>query len=410
MRITRRRIVNLVLVLASIIFTFLAGEILLRFTRFEHTIKRYSFYNYPFPKFYFKPDPVKGYDIRENFKESEAYADRDRTYKIWSNEIGCFDTPAKNIDNYVLLVGDSFTHAYADFQDKWGTWTESLLGYRILKSGVSGYGTKDELYKAKDIISKVKHPPKLIILGYFINDLQDDYLFPQITIIEGCRVFDRTLDKKTGEIFLRKDLKDEFHLWKKFGINHYPNNPYYVRTRYFFKKHSIIYNLVRIVFFNAFLNPIELDLSYNDYPWIKNAWEKHFENLREFKKLAESCGARLLVVEIPTKYQVFSDRFDEFKAIDPEKPNRILSNFFQAEGIDFIDLLPYFKKEANADPDNKNFTPKILYWKYDAHWNKTGNHLAGLLVSKYILEKNLLNLDDRGKKIANIEQTISDGY
>ena len=72
-------------------------------------------------------------------------------------------------NDYILLVGDSFTHSYAPFPDKWGTRIEKLLHYRVLKCGVTGYGTKQEWLKAAEIISKGPPPAPAHHRGLFLE-------------------------------------------------------------------------------------------------------------------------------------------------------------------------------------------------------------------------------------------------
>ena len=115
-------------------------------------------------------------------------------YDIWSNELGCFDEPYRGEKDVILLVGDSFTHSYAPFADKWGTRLEKLLHYRVLKCGVNGYGTRQELLKAQEIIARIHRSPRLIIVGYFWNDLLDDSAFPSLTAVDGYLVLS-TLSK-----------------------------------------------------------------------------------------------------------------------------------------------------------------------------------------------------------------------
>ena len=139
-------------------------------------------------RYYLKPELQAGFDIQENFPKTTARVEDHYYYDFWSNELGCFDKPYNGEKDYVLLVGDSFTHMFASYEDKCGTIVENLLDVRVLKCGVVGYGTKQEYIKAQKIISKVKHPPELIIIGYFINDLTDDYVFPGITVSGGLMI------------------------------------------------------------------------------------------------------------------------------------------------------------------------------------------------------------------------------
>jgi len=70
---------------------------------------------------------------------------------------------------------------------------------------VTGYGTKQEWLKAAEIIARVRHQPRLIIVGYFWNDLSDDYSFPSLTVIDGFLVdATRYKDPKTNQLSKEK--------------------------------------------------------------------------------------------------------------------------------------------------------------------------------------------------------------
>ena len=101
---------------------------------------------------YFRQDSEAGYDIQENFLKTAARIENNYYYQYWSNELGCFDNPYQGEKDYVLLLGDSFAHMFAPYEDKWGTVLEKQLETRVLKCGVVGYGTRQEYIKAKKII------------------------------------------------------------------------------------------------------------------------------------------------------------------------------------------------------------------------------------------------------------------
>ena len=46
--------------------------------------------------------------------------------------------------------------------------------------------------------------------------------------------------------------------------------------------------------------------------------------------------------------------------------------------------------------------------RLDKHWSKKGEYLASLLVSHYIIEKGLVDVSDREKRLAQIRKSISD--
>ena len=103
-----------------------------------------------------------------------------------------------------------------------------------------------------------------------------------------------------------------------------------------------------------------------------------------FRVLAKNNKSDLLVVLIPGK-------------------NEKQKEFLKAMNIRYIDLDIEF---AKYDPNYK----KDLYWKKDGHWNKKGNHLAGYIVSKYILENNLLITDNNSDKIQKINDLIREEF
>ena len=109
------------------------------------------------------------------------------------------------------------------------------------------------------------------------------------------------------------------------------------------------------------------------------------QNLAAFKDLAAANGARLLVVLIPTNTQVYPF-LAAHQGLDLERPNRILGGFLKAQGIDYLDLLPLMRTYADQQPRPSLNPDRDLYWQHNSHWSIRGEHLVGLLVSRYILE------------------------
>lgn len=412
-RTALRYAANLGLALISIVSVVVLTEIVLRFTSFKNLLPIIQLQPL---RSYLKADPTNGYDILKNAAPTPAFVSGIK-YKIWSNELGCFDTPYGGEKDSVLLVGDSFTFAFAPFSDKWGTKIQDLLGHRVLKCGVGGYGTKQELLKAASVISKMEHPPKLIVVGYFINDLEDDYLFPNSTIIDGYPVRTRKIkDMETGQISVRR--KAELEEDKVYGVKEYPGNLLLKKLKWWAERESILYHMTKYFLRPALLNvPVIRNLllkakvitpptiAFYDKPWLNNAWAKHFSNLRAFKTLADSHGAGLLVVIIPYKEQVYPF-LTRWNGIDPERPQRILDTFFEKEGVNHIDTLPLLKMYANQTR-HMLVPEKDLYWRNDPHLSIKGNHLLALLVARYIMENNLLSVDNKEKKLASVREILN---
>jgi len=397
------KILNAGLILVSIVLVIILLEVILRFTHYDILITQYEEF-----RNYYVADRNKGYDIKPNVGKFQSNVDEEVYFPVWSNALGCFDEPYKGERDYILLLGDSFVFGHAPFTDKWGSQVEKLLGYRVLKGGVDSYGTKQEFLKGKEIIKMTKTSPRLIIVGYFWPSLERDYCFPNQTVIDGYLVYQNELkDVKTGEtVFSRKKLEEKFGLLSSSPL---------IKIKNFIKRESIIGKLIISAVKDKIMGPSEnniyknVPISFLDFPWIENAWENNFKNIKSIQSLAEQNGAQLLIVIIPTKEQVYPFLFDWKSAgLDRERPNKKLTTFFNRTGIKYIDLLPLFEKYADQRPRKFLSPSKDLYWRYDGHWNIKGNDLAGLLVAKYILEHNLISTTSTDEKAILINQKLQE--
>jgi hypothetical protein len=398
---------NAGLLILSLILVIGGLEIALRFTSYRHLLTRDRHLRY-----YYYFDPVKGFDIRPNVKAIPLSVDNRIEYRIWSNELGCFDAPYQGEQQFILLMGDSFTHSFAPFPDKWGTQIENLLHYRVLKCGVTGYGTGQELEKAKEIIGKVNRKPQLIIVGYFWNDISDDYSFPNLTVVDGFLVPSREYqDPKTGEL-LREKLTKPYTLWEKLFSGAYPLS-FGEMVRYYLDQHLIIVNLINDAAASIFpgkqntLADSNQFLAFQDETKNWKIWKRHLQNLTAFKNLAAANGARLLIVLIPTNTQVYPF-LAAHQSLDLERPNRIMGGFLKSQSIDYLDLLPLMRTFADQKPRPSLNPDKDLYWRHNSHWSIRGEHLVGLLVSRYILEHQLVQVPDNVARLRQIEEKLGE--
>lgn len=403
----RKLIPRMLLMIGSSLAALVAAEIVMRFTDHRLSLPVGPYY----PQHYLIPDERASYDISENFPPSIARCD-DAVYPTWSNELGCFDKPYNGEKRYILLAGDSFTWGFAPFEDKYGTVLENYLGMRVLKCGVTGYGTKQELLKIRKVLAKVENRPQLIIVGYYIeNDYSDDWHFPRYTVVEGCLV-DKTMIVDLS--FHKKDVtvppeevKKKLLRWNGGG------------ARCWLYKHSIIYNM----FLNSNvldrlaskIGPRKSDLPQSaklppddewipmyyekdKYPWLEEAWQEHLRTIKEVKYLSDRVGARLLIVLIPAKEQVYPFlRNDVQKSHDLGKINAALHEFCDREKIECLDLLPAFRRYAKQTPRKYMGAKDDLYWRLDPHWNAKGNRLAGLLIAECILDRDLCGIGSTDK-------------
>lgn len=397
--------INIGLVVISIVMTVLLAEVVLRFTpygRLRNTI----------PRYYYVPDNMLGHDIAISQPE-RIWTFRDQIeidFKISSNELGCFDRPYNGEKRPILLVGDSFTWGYVPFENLYGTIVERLVNKRILKCGVVGYGPKEEGIKIRKVLDKLHILPELIIVGYIIgNDLEDDYLYPQRTVIDGYMVYKKSLDRNTGKVteFSEKDLVAKLSKFNKFKIYLSQNFCVYILLEKV--------PLLRKVAAKLGLaepseqpqpTPLIYDLSPDRLPWIGAAWEKHLGNLREIKSISASYNSRLLIVLIPAREQIYDFLRPDVRDGDWYYAKKRLAAFFDKEGIEYIDLAPLLREYIDNTPRKFLDIKRDLYWRYDGHYNSNGHQLTALLVAKYIIEKGLIQIEDGKEKLLEIETEL----
>lgn len=102
--------------------------------------------------------------------------------------------------------------------------------------------------------------------------------------------------------------------------------------------------------------------------------------------LAAERGIPIVFVVMPTREQVYPEDYD-FSADafmeehELDKPQRLLAEFFDANGLARLDLTPAFR-QAPRDT--------LLYYAVDQHWNERGNELAGRVIAQFLVNEGLI--------------------
>lgn len=111
-------------------------------------------------------------------------------------------------------------------------------------------------------------------------------------------------------------------------------------------------------------------------PEFDLAWTRTKSELSQVKSWCVTHRARLAIVAIPTKAQVYPNHWDAVRQrfglrdedFDLEKPQRILAAFAAENGIPLIDLLPSLRAARDTGPP--------LYFARDIHWTPRGHAVA----------------------------------
>jgi hypothetical protein len=374
------------------------------------------------PRFYYRPDPVNGYDIAENFSggyfEFPQYISTyGAPFPLVSNSLGCRDRSFKYEDQYVLTLGDSLTWGYVSLEETWGAILEQHIGVRVLKCGVGGYGPLQERQKLNTVAAKAGRP-RLVVVGYtVVNDLMDDYLYPQRTVLDGYMVTKvRLADAKQGGRIVSSD--EELQTRLKSALEKKPEG-FIAALKNALADHSVLYDqlrkteaLRRVGFWLGFSDLVpapsggEVFRSIQAYPWLDKAWEEHLVNIKQLKTSVQALGADFLVVIIPNADQIYTFLRPPDDSLQWEYPNKRLTELFQREGIQYLDLMPEFGRYARHDGRAMLHPLEDLYWPNDGHPNVKGNLLTGLLISRYVLDKQLLVVDNNDERLAHINHLL----
>ena len=140
------------------------------------------------------------------------------------------------------------------------------------------------------------------------------------------------------------------------------DNSYWINTLYYRRK--------------AASEPAIRDL-YNYLPgsYFSEAWEKQKQLLSEIKAIIESRGGRLHVVIFPFLHDL-SDTY-AFRAAHQQ-----LQVFLRSLNTPYIDLLPVFEKEKEAD---------LCVNRFDPHPNEHANQLAAEAILGFLQQVQIIN-------------------
>lgn len=382
----RKLLVNTALIVGSLVVALILAEGVLHFTPYATLPARYSY-----PAGYFVADDELGYDIGRGVGPL-MHQFAEHPYPVFSNRLGCFDHERAVPEGYVLVVGDSFAWGYTPLELKWTTLLEQQSGQFILKCGVTGYGTRQELLKAKRVVAEVGKNPRLIILLYSYNDLNDDLYFPQRTVYgdgylvstrDGSNLLTGEVQSMTAEQIRKRYAKyvagswsqrvDEllahsvlYRLWlmPRPGLREWKKE--LKQALGISKPEDVSPTTVKTMparMQGTYSVPLHEYLATTDRPWFNQLLEQHAASLRSFADYARSLGARLVVVDV--KGTLADPRFQALQAY-----------LAAADGAFYLNLAEAY--------------PQQSLWRHDLHWNIEGNREVARVLHQYLSRHGLL--------------------
>jgi lysophospholipase L1-like esterase len=288
--------------------------------------------------------------LNKNFRDKEfnvQYKTNKQGFRI-----GEEDDPEIGVEKADwLFLGDSYTQgAQVQYED---LYTSKLFEFFpdkvIVNAGISGFGLPEEY-------------------NYFINEGKK--LKPQKVFLQICNFNDfmNVKEKQSG-------FSDY--------LMHYSNFARFVLYGF---KYTNPAELPLGRWTEPFYPDVKSNEDYNIfYKQSSNIKKQDIKNFKMFLKkinaAVKKIGAELIVVQIPTKEQVYYKYFDEvlsnFKIdvakLDMDFPNKLLDSLCKESNIAHIDLLSDFTdSEYN------------LFYQFDEHLNILGHQQMAKSISKFL--------------------------
>lgn len=272
-----------------------------------------------------------------------------------------------------LIIGDSFSFCWVEETDCWAWKLQTDYGWHIINAGQPGTGTGAQLNMMREIAEP--YAPKLIIWQMYSNDSQDDY--------DLARMNEQVSELQTPPPVLPP--RELTGLEKYSVVAHLINNilnprpaPPVIHTQ----KVRVDGRTVMIP--SGTYPPADNRL----YESVRYGWEQNIAHYTQGHEYAQSIGAEILIVLIPTKEEAYRAKLTELGVYDDAYWSQVgdsrarLLALCAENNWHCVDMLPIFEA-AIADGET-------VYWGYDFHLDVSGNALVAEAVDAYIRENGLL--------------------
>ena len=332
----------------------------------------------------FIPDPTLGARLKPGFDDRVVTSEFASTWSI--NEDGHRGPrvgPKDAAVTRIVALGDSFTFGYGvEEEQAWPRRLEAILGEggaggraEVVNLGVGGYGTWEETRYLEE--QRARLAPALALVAFYVgNDPQDNRRwYPPVPVFaEGDTP---AADAGANRVErLKRWLSARLHLYNLVASR---GDELLVRT-----------GLRRLVY------PFEIDVLRSPPPEsVEAAWEATRAAFTMLTHMQQS-GLAIRVVLVPMRHQV-DDAFwkrlttqyerlagaSAVRALDRNRPQRIVEDLLLAAKIESFDLLPGLRQEARNSPEP-------LYWSRDQHWTPSGHAAAARLIATRLRSEGLV--------------------
>lgn len=342
--------------------------------------------SYYYPRFLFVEDPTLGYRLRPGFRGRQSLGEFKLDLEINSLGLRGPEPRRNEAKTYSILgLGDSFTFGTGvSAEETYLAVLEELLrserhDLEVINAGVPGYGTRQEL--AYLIQNGARFHPSIVLLGFYALNDPDDNVEPDSIVRDGFLV-------SQGADAGRAKNPGLMYQWKAFLRTHSYTYSYVVNH---LKESPVMRRVVGGFGLGGDVFPVEVQFYLDPPPPpVRNAWQVTFALLGEMDSAVRRLNARLVVILIPSRAQVYPEWWRRVltryslsdKSADALLPTRTAAKFLEENGIAYLDLLPEFRRLAEAGHH--------LYFDLDGHWNREGHRVAAVAIREYLLSQHFV--------------------
>lgn len=261
-----------------------------------------------------------------------------------------------------IVLGDSFTFCDDVSVDRcWVRLLGERSGMSIASLGISGFSTLAEGRVLQQYGARLR--PKLVILGLFPNDFNDNLRFNE-WVTSGHPDFWEWRKAREGRGVIRGWLAGHSIIYRLFDAATRSGEGKIFR----YQKNGL----------NLVLRTDRLFSDENRESARRAASELMRQALIDINRAAAAMGARFVVVLIPSKEEVYWDvvrpDLSSSARVEVDGPLAIVEDVCREQMIPACDLRPVFRRHAREH--------RQLYLRVSGHWNDEGNDLAATSVSE----------------------------
>ncbi len=288
----------------------------------------------------------------------------------------------------ILVLGDSFIEGFqVRLDDTVCKVLEHELNrlpghFEVINAGFGGVGTDYELLFLRR--EGFKYHPDLVMLGFFANDVYDNYRSKAILDNEAGFL---AYEKKGLAVSVRKFLAKNSCAYNYFGTV-LPNSMPFL-ANLLMKTGLLSFQPIDDVEGPGASHYEVLAARYG--PRWQQAWEVTKILISEIQRKAADGGSEFAVIGIPFREQVYESRWKSLIEMRPslkkrewdlDRPEREVSRFLDDAKIPFLPLLPHFRRASEKC--------ELYYTGPDGHWNVAGHQLAGKIIFDWLVEERLV--------------------